>query len=376
MDDVESARKIADLEAELADLRSMVSRLVRDVPVTGPPAAPAQQNSTVTTRRGLLAIPVAAAGVAVAGGMVATATPAAAADGQAVQLGKTNTAASPTVLSSTAASALQIAGPEPAVMSLDQDGLTCEDNYFGYHAHFHNQGIDLQVPSKRVLSMQMETVGEPYPDVSSMYVDGQEGALLSVIGSRFGHGVLDGRSAVYASSRASAALVARAEDGAYLRDADPSVPKPGVGIDTGSSGTGTGLVTTAERGQAFAAVTTSTDSDVDGASVTHAGLGRALLVTATSTGNTKGAVTGVNNGRGAGVWGHQPNTSSTEAAVVGWSEGVSGRGGRFRGKAAQVRLMPGLTPSHPASGLAGDLYVDSANRLWFCAGATSWKQLA
>lgn len=54
----------------------------------------------------------------------------------------------------------------------------------------------------------------------------------------------------------------------------------------------------------------------------------------------------------------------------------TGRGGLFRGKQAQLRLAPSTANTHPASGAAGDLFVDKSHRLWFCKGGTSWKQLA
>ncbi len=69
------------------------------------------------------------------------------------------------------------------------------------------------------------------------------------------------------------------------------------------------------------------------------------------------------------------NTSSG-AGVQGSS--TSGRGGVFSGGLAQVNLTPGTGSTHPATGHAGDLYVDKTGRLWFCAktGSTSgWKEL-
>jgi hypothetical protein len=54
----------------------------------------------------------------------------------------------------------------------------------------------------------------------------------------------------------------------------------------------------------------------------------------------------------------------------------TGRGGRFKGRKAQIRLDPSAAATHPASGAAGDLFVDSSHRLWFCKGGATWKQLA
>jgi len=40
-----------------------------------------------------------------------------------------------------------------------------------------------------------------------------------------------------------------------------------------------------------------------------------------------------------------------------------------------VRLVA-FAPTHPEFGRRGDLIVDRNNRLWFCRGEKSWKQLA
>lgn len=68
-----------------------------------------------------------------------------------------------------------------------------------------------------------------------------------------------------------------------------------------------------------------------------------------STG-TSNALDGTTHGSGAGVFGNS----------------AKGRGGVFAGLAAQVRLRPSSMSTHPASGMAGDLFVDSAKRLWLC----------
>jgi hypothetical protein len=44
--------------------------------------------------------------------------------------------------------------------------------------------------------------------------------------------------------------------------------------------------------------------------------------------------------------------------------------------AAQVQLMPGTRNTHPKSGAAGDFYLDSTARLWFCKGGTTWHLIA
>jgi len=76
-----------------------------------------------------------------------------------------------------------------------------------------------------------------------------------------------------------------------------------------------------------------------------------------------------------GASGFQPVPSPAVRAHAG-IVGSGGRGGVFIGTTAQVRLVPSTATSHPPSGARGDLYLDKSGRLWFCKGATSWKQLA
>ncbi|HWE61621.1 MAG TPA: DUF4082 domain-containing protein [Chloroflexota bacterium] len=128
----------------------------------------------------------------------------------------------------------------------------------------------------------------------------------------------------------------------------------------------------------------------------------------TSPGGFSSAVRGVNNGTGGlgiGVWGSQAGSGwggyftsaggigvnadggsgtgvnasgATGITAFGSTIGVSGggsRGGVFSGQAAQVQLAQGSAATHPTSGAAGDLYVDSTARLWFCRGGTSWVEL-
>jgi hypothetical protein len=50
------------------------------------------------------------------------------------------------------------------------------------------------------------------------------------------------------------------------------------------------------------------------------------------------------------------------------------RGGEFIGQKAQIRLQPsGVT--HPATGKAGDIFLDGKKRLWLCKGKTNWVRL-
>jgi hypothetical protein len=114
-------------------------------------------------------------------------------------------------------------------------------------------------------------------------------------------------------------------------------------------------------GAAFGGLATGVGPAVE---ATTWGTGTALLATISGKTNANAAVTASTNGTGA--------------AVQGTATGASGRGAVFSGKAAQAKLVPGTTASHPTSGQTGDLYVDASARLWFCTvgGTTAtWKQV-
>ena len=55
---------------------------------------------------------------------------------------------------------------------------------------------------------------------------------------------------------------------------------------------------------------------------------------------------------------------------------MNGRGAVLIGRTAQLKLQPSLDAMHPLEGATGDLFVDSAGRLWFCKGTVTWVQLA
>jgi hypothetical protein len=89
------------------------------------------------------------------------------------------------------------------------------------------------------------------------------------------------------------------------------------------------------------------------------------------------------NGQNVGVLGDGVNIglfgASTKIGVRGNGSGGGGRGGVFSGVAAQVHLAPGAGATHPKSGKRGDLYADKNGRLWFCkktGNPALWHQIA
>jgi hypothetical protein len=98
--------------------------------------------------------------------------------------------------------------------------------------------------------------------------------------------------------------------------------------------------------------------------------------------NGYAAVYGLTNGSGPGTLGENTAAGNGASGVAhGMGSGIygqsaNGRGGRFAGKLAQIKLDPARTTTHPSSGQRGDLFVDNSGRLWFCKGGLTWKQLA
>jgi hypothetical protein len=157
----------------------------------------------------------------------------------------------------------------------------------------------------------------------------------------------------------------------------------------GAPGT-TGIGVTVNAGSAGLAIVTNSQGEASGINAKSTGTGYGVLgnsVTASGVAGTSGSgpgVTGTSN-TGPAVAGTISNASSSADAVsgntAGTGAGVRGtgaRGGDFTGTAAAIRLRP-ASGSHPVSGEAGDLFVDSAGRLFYCraGGATAtWVKLA
>jgi hypothetical protein len=127
------------------------------------------------------------------------------------------------------------------------------------------------------------------------------------------------------------------------------------------------------------------------AAVTAAGsflsatLSSSTAVIAAANNGAGPAIQGLAGGTGPGMYAASAGTgpavsasSARTAAGIVASSG-QGRGGIFSGKAvAQVQLTPGGS-SPPKSGQMGDLYADSAGRLWYCKKSglsATWKQIA
>ena len=330
-------RRVAELEALVA---SLLERL--------PPAEPVPAARTLSRRRLISAVPAAVAAGLV--GTVAQAAPAAAADGGTLRIGQPNYATSTT--------------------SLDKDG--------GGVALAVNAGLQAGlVQARGLLVSEYEGPDQTSENHAVVQVFPEVSAGIGGAGS--------GR-AIYGFALSTTAITGDARAGSgYDPGTDTGSTTPGNGVegrtDSGAgvlgnaTADGVGVAAVSVDGHALTARLAKTSTSQDAVVVSTEGTGRGLLATADNPANGAGTITGITKGTGAALWGTQANPTATAAAVVGWA-GAKGKGGRFKGGAAAINLSPVSAPTHPASGSAGDLFVDASARLWYCSGGASWKQLA
>ena len=167
----------------------------------------------------------------------------------------------------------------------------------------------------------------------------------------------------------------------------------GLGIDSGgvvgvTAGAAAGVAAIAylgSTGSALLGQVVEANNAAPTLEVEHDGKGQGVYVHLETAANTHSAVNSVTKGTGASINGSVNNANSKAAAVQGSTNGsgpglsgtsAKGVGGLFKGATAQVQLTPSALGSHPASGSAGQLFVDHSGRLWYCRGGKTWKQLA
>jgi hypothetical protein len=152
----------------------------------------------------------------------------------------------------------------------------------------------------------------------------------------------------------------------------------GMGV-WGKSVGGEGVVGQSTSGSGVEGLS-STGSSVKGIK-SDATTGAPVMGENTNPANGYAAVYGLTNGTGPAVYGEgTAEGNGTSGVARGTGSGVygqsdNGRGGRFKGKKAQIRLEPATTTTHPASGDAGDIYLDKSKRLWLCKGGTTWVKI-
>jgi hypothetical protein len=380
-----------ELQRELAELRDEMRQLRAALAAS---QAPATTEPRMLSRRNLLrAAPVAAMGGAIA---AMSATPAAAATGDAVLLGTSNDAGAGKttgivggnrVLNPTAPPPPTTASDSPALSvwgGLSTDWFSASGLILGVqnnrgaalHAAPQNnspgQSVGIVASFEAPFSNEIHYFGTS--DGLEVMCQGATGVRVSAPDGVHYTGLLPGVG-VDVTVQAGTGVAARASDGT-----DPlGETVRGVAL-SGVATSGAGVHAEASEGHAIEALTTSTTTNNDAVVIEYAGKSRALWAESTSPTNINGTITGVNAGNGTGVWGEQRGTGAG-FGLVGVA-GKTGRGAQLTGGAAQLRMVPGAAGTHPTTGKAGDFFVDSANRLWFCqkpssaSTAATWKQLA
>ncbi|HWE62493.1 MAG TPA: hypothetical protein VHB98_12340 [Chloroflexota bacterium] len=166
--------------------------------------------------------------------------------------------------------------------------------------------------------------------------------------------------AVFAEGGSSSGVCATSTTGTSVR----GISSSGIGV-LGTTGS------TASGGTAISGTVTSTTP----------GIGSAAIAGRNNGTNANGCgVAGSHAGSGIGVHGACVSgfgifASSNSGAALG-ATSASGRGGIFTGGPAAIQLTPSTAATHPASGTAGDLFVDASHNLWFCKGGLVWVKLA
>jgi hypothetical protein len=332
MDDV-LAQELATLRAEVARLRARVE--------------PAEEG--LSRRHLLRAAPAVALGGALAA--IAGATPASAAVGDAVLQGEDNHYG-------TGTTALFGGDPSNNLAALDVTG--------GTRADIAAIGAAALPSGDAVLSVTAQPMSssDPGPGHPAVTIFGGE-----VVGPYHN----TGKPALRVETEGpAAALEVNISDG-FISPGGSSGPAVNV--------PGTGIQVTSESSTAVTVFVADATTSHDAVTITYAGTSRAFYAISSSATNINGTVTGVNKGHGIGVWGEQQNNTVSGIGVVGLA-GSLGRGGQFQGGAAAVRLVPATASTHPTTGKVGDVFVDSAARIWFCTHASSgsssatWRQVA
>jgi hypothetical protein len=130
---------------------------------------------------------------------------------------------------------------------------------------------------------------------------------------------------------------------------------------------------------------TTTDNDGPTLELRQRGSGDGLYVHVDKGSNGNRAIFGRTFGSGiavvAAIANPRSDATAAKGTTIGTGAGVEGQsvygvGGKFSGRTAQVHLVPSPASTHPDRGAAGELFVDRANRLWYCRGGSDWRQLA
>jgi hypothetical protein len=385
------------LSQENADLRTRLSRLT---PATGPttghqPApdpggagltgaaagraadlaevrgAPDAADRKVSRRMMGKALGAAAAGVVGAVAIAeATASPAAAATGDAVKAGNVTTAE--------AATTVKFDGTNPGCVFLAHDtALVATDA--GHTAALAGWAGSGHVASG-VYGFTEVTGGDGVVGV----IAANTGNAVHAIGA--GNGTIalraenDQGTAIYATCAgdvptASAAIVGRLTSttplpsSAAIAGICDGQGVNGIGVFGGHVGQGRGVYGNCSQGVGVEG----------GGSIGVLGGAEKIGVKGTGPTGVRGVGTSIGVSASGPTAVHAGGSGTAGVGVSAGGSGAGGRGGVFAGAAAQVQLAPGSGSTHPKSGKRGDLYADKNGRLWFCkktGNPALWHQVA
>jgi hypothetical protein len=163
------------------------------------------------------------------------------------------------------------------------------------------------------------------------------------------------------------------------------VRSSGAGLIASGGADAAVLATTRGAGPAMLAGVADATATATTIEAAQTGLGIGVLAHIDNLTSDARALVASTRGFGQALLAQVANAGSKAAALRAQTSGFGiavdaasalGIGGRFAGKTAPIQLVPSTLASHPTSGSAGQLFVDRANRLWFCKGGTNWHQLA
>jgi hypothetical protein len=154
------------------------------------------------------------------------------------------------------------------------------------------------------------------------------------------------------------------------------------GLAFGTAGTGVAGNSSGAGGRGVLGISGNAGDGVLGRSTNPTLPGNGVHATAAGVNPTTGAFGAVFAEGGTFTGVHATSTtgigvrgiSTRGTGVTGTSS--TGRGGVFTGGPAAIQLTPSTASTHPASGQAGDLFVDAGHNLWFCKGGSIWVKLA
>jgi hypothetical protein len=209
-------------------------------------------------------------------------------------------------------------------------------------------------------------------DVAAIYGDSNLSGGPGVVGSTSGPGA----PGVQGEAFDGPGVQGESASGPGVQGLITSASSNANAVEGITQGTGCGLfgqINNASSSQsAIIGLTNGTGAALSGVSsgsgagvgaLVFGGTGSALLASIVNGANTQPAVAAVTNGTGPALQG---------------KGGTKARGAVLSGGPAQAQLTPSTASTHPTAGQAGDLFVDSALRLWFCTvgGTTAtWKQV-